>query len=54
MLFECSISIYTPKAIIKGRNTSETIDINFIRIFKEGPEVSLHGSPTVSPIIVAL
>lgn len=28
--------------------------INFIRIFKEGPLVSLRGSPTVSPITEAL
>ena len=33
--------------------TMETIDINFISIFKEGPEVSLYGSPTVSPITLA-
>lgn len=42
------------KAIIRGRNTSDTIDINLINIFSEGPEVSLQGSPTVSPITVAL
>ena len=36
------------------RNTNDTIDINLIRIFNEGPLVSLHGSPTVSPITVAL
>ena len=28
--------------------------INFIRIFKAGPEVSFNGSPTVSPTTAAL
>ena len=32
----------------------ETIDINLIKIFNEGPEVSLNGSPTVSPTTLAL
>ena len=32
-----------------GTNTSDTIDINLIKIFNEGPDVSLNGSPTVSP-----
>lgn len=35
-------------------NTSETIDISLIRMFSEGPEVSLKGSPTVSPVTAAL
>ena len=34
--------------------TNETMDINFIRMFIEGPEVSLNGSPTVSPVTDAL
>src|ERR1700722_19892527 len=33
---------------------SEIIDINLIKIFNAGPEVSLKGSPTVSPITAAL
>jgi hypothetical protein len=33
--------------------TSEIIEINFIKIFKEGPAVSFKGSPTVSPVIEA-
>lgn len=45
---------YDAKAIINGRNTRDTMDINLIRIFNDGPEVSLQGSPTVSPITVAL
>lgn len=32
----------------------ETILISLIRMFKLGPEVSLKGSPTVSPTTVAL
>ena len=37
-----------------GANTSDTIVINLIRIFMDGPEVSLNGSPTVSPTTAAL
>ena len=29
--------------------TNDTTDINFINIFNDGPDVSLKGSPTVSP-----
>ena len=32
----------------------ETVDTSLIRIFREGPEVSLKGSPTVSPTTAAL
>lgn len=35
-------------------NTIDTIDINLINIFKAGPEVSLNGSPTVSPTTAPL
>jgi hypothetical protein len=34
--------------------TSETTDISLIKIFNEGPDVSLKGSPTVSPTTAAL
>src|SRR3989338_7034551 len=34
--------------------TTETIAINFINILRLGPEVSLNGSPTVSPTTAAL
>ncbi len=34
--------------------TIETIDINLMRMFNDGPDVSLNGSPTVSPTTVAL
>lgn len=37
-----------------GANTSETTVISFISMFSDGPEVSLNGSPTVSPVTAAL
>lgn len=37
-----------------SKNTKEIIAISLINIFKDGPEVSLRGSPTVSPITAAL
>lgn len=40
--------------INNGRKTRVTTDISLINIFSDGPEVSLQGSPTVSPITVAL
>ena len=35
-------------------NTSETIVVTFMSMFIAGPEVSLKGSPTVSPTTAAL
>src|SRR5690606_41902357 len=37
-----------------GAITRATTDINFNNMLREGPEVSLNGSPTVSPTTVAL
>jgi len=37
-----------------GRNTSDTMDMSFMSMLSDGPEVSLHGSPTVSPTTAAL
>ena len=34
-------------------STTATIDINLINILRDGPEVSLNGSPIVSPITAA-
>ena len=34
--------------------TTETIEMSLMRMLREGPEVSLKGSPTVSPTTVAL
>lgn len=39
---------------ICGAMINETIDINLMRMFIDGPEVSLNGSPTVSPVTEAL
>lgn len=36
------------------QKTSDKMDINFIKMFRLGPEVSLRGSPTVSPTTAAL
>ena len=38
----------------KGAITSATTDISLSRMFSDGPEVSLNGSPTVSPTTAAL
>lgn len=43
-----------PNSAITGPNTSETTVISLINMFIEGPEVSLNGSPTVSPTTAAL
>ncbi len=42
------------KARIRPENTMETVEHSLIRMFREGPEVSLKGSPTVSPTTAAL
>ena len=34
--------------------TRDMIAINFIRMFRDGPDVSFKGSPTVSPTTAAL
>jgi hypothetical protein len=40
--------------MINGAITSAITAINLIKIFNEGPDVSLNGSPTVSPTTAAL
>ena len=37
-----------------GAITNDTIDINLIKMFMDGPDVSLKGSPTVSPVTETL
>ena len=37
-----------------GANTNDTIVISLIRMLIDGPDVSLNGSPTVSPTTAAL
>ena len=46
--------IYIVAFYKNGAITNATTDINFKRILSDGPEVSLKGSPTVSPTTVAL
>ena len=41
-------------ATVNPAITIETMLINFIKILRDGPDVSLKGSPTVSPTTVAL
>ena len=36
-----------------GAMTSDTTDISLMRMFIAGPDVSLNGSPTVSPTTAA-
>src|SRR5699024_2634128 len=57
--FSCRILFFLfykrlPTERNNGANTSETIVISLIRILIDGPEVSLKGSPTVSPTTAAL
>ena len=47
------INIYI-QATVNPAITILTIDISFMRMLSDGPEVSLNGSPTVSPTMVAL
>ena len=41
-------------ATVRPAMTMLTMDISLIRMFSDGPLVSLNGSPTVSPTMVAL
>ena len=43
-----------PNCKKNGANTRDTIVISLIKILIDGPEVSLNGSPTVSPTTAAL
>mgnify|MGYP003345011664 CR=1 FL=1 len=45
---------YKLLSFYKETNNKANIDINLIKIFNEGPDVSLQGSPIVSPTIAAL
>ena len=49
----CLTSLLCSFAML-GAITRATIDISLMRIFIEGPDVSLNGSPTVSPVTDAL
>ena len=41
------------RQINNGPKISEITAINFNRMFSDGPDVSLNGSPTVSPVTAA-
>jgi len=43
-----------PNVTVRPAITTETMVISLIRMLREGPEVSLNGSPTVSPTTPAL
>ena len=43
-----------PNITVSPAITIDTILISFIRMLSDGPDVSLNGSPTVSPTTVAL
>ncbi len=45
---------YNIQATTNGAKMTATMVISLIRMFKLGPEVSLKGSPTVSPMTAAL
>ena len=49
----CSVCFYM-NATVSPAITMLTIDISFMSMLSDGPLVSLNGSPTVSPTIVAL
>ena len=53
-LLICDYPIRPPMATNSGANTTDTIVMSLIRMLMDGPEVSLNGSPTVSPTTVAL
>mmetsp|Transcript_33142 Transcript_33142/g.55544 ORF Transcript_33142/g.55544 Transcript_33142/m.55544 type:complete len:285 (-) Transcript_33142:1557-2411(-) len=46
--------VQSPLPRTKGAMVRDTIDISLIKMFNAGPEVSLNGSPTVSPTTHAL
>ena len=39
---------------MRPENTMDTVEQSLMRMLREGPEVSLKGSPTVSPMTAAL
>jgi hypothetical protein len=49
-----SVRVRAPYQVIRGAISSETTAITLMRMATPGPEVSLNGSPTVSPTTAAL
>lgn len=61
--FKIALSGISPQKILKrmppcvaknGANTRDSTAMSLIRMLSEGPDVSLRGSPIVSPITAAL
>ena len=50
-IFFLSLNIFYTN---NGASTKATTDISFSKILSDGPDVSLKGSPTVSPTTAAL
>ena len=48
------LSVVQEVSAICGAMTRETMEASLMRMFMAGPEVSLKGSPTVSPVTDAL
>ena len=53
LFFEFCAFYNMPFNVNSGAITRLTIAITLIKIFIEGPDVSLNGSPTVSPTTTA-
>ena len=55
-LCRCGTGCYSNPCIMmnSGANVSDTMVIRLMRMFMDGPDVSLKGSPTVSPTTAAL
>lgn len=49
-----SVYLIIDSVTMTDENTMDTIDISLISMLSDGPEVSLNGSPTVSPTTPAL
>ena len=53
LFFEFYVFYNMPFNVNNGAITRLTIAITLIKMFIEGPDVSLNGSPTVSPTTTA-
>jgi hypothetical protein len=54
LVFQKILKSRPPCVAKKGANTSDSTAISLIRMLSDGPDVSLSGSPMVSPITAAL
>lgn len=53
-VFANTLFVFVLVFYVYETKSNATIDINLIKILSAGPEVSLKGSPTVSPTTAAL